>query len=610
MQIIDYVYKVFGLDAFQRYCVSLAYRVELDSGLAGDMGCLTVGKVISMYCKKITVSEVYGYFLSDGILMRYFFYDDRKESLFLDRTVRLRRRMMDYLCVDGITGYEEYDNYLTRVLPDADEPGTLPETRVRIMEHLKEFLCKKKEEERYGIILYGEKGTGKRYFVKKLFREMERTLLMADGRIFTGDARQDRGILNDIAGECIFCRAGLLLCHMDDCRADISTISRFFEVMPVIFFSYEKETRPDLLRYGIHRYYINMEQSVCEDFLHLWTDGFRRAGISKGFIPENIPDKYQMNPGMIEDAMEYAQNLAHITNSPDGIITEGILNSACRHMLACDAGRKMTRIPPVYRWSDLILPGKQKELLRTACNQVRYKKQVYDTWGFAEKLAYGRGLSMIFSGLPGTGKTMAAQVIAGELGLELYKVELASVVSKYVGETEKNLEEIFEQAERSRLIILFDEADILFSKRTEVRDSNDKYSNMEAAYMLQKMESFEGIAVLSTNFLNNFDEAFKRRMKFIIDFPFPAAADRLEIWKKVFPQKLPLSEEVDFPYLAGRFELSGSNIKNAALHGSFLAAQEGCPVTMRHLIMAVRNEYDKIGKILQREELGEYDMYY
>ena len=271
-------------------------------------------------------------------------------------------------------------------------------------------------------------------------------------------------------------------------------------------------------------------------------------------------------------------------------------------------GSYATLINSCFLWEDLILGEEQKAQMRMVCDQMRYRAVVGEQWGFHKKTPYGRGLSVLFYGPPGTGKTMAAQVMASELCLDLYRIELPAVVSKYIGETEKNLEEIFEQAKKSQVILLFDEADVLFSKRTEVRDSNDKYSNMEAAFLLQKMEEYEGITVLATNFLQNFDEAFKRRMKFIIDFPFPDIAQRLQIWKQVFPKETPIEEELDYEFLAQSFELSGSNIKNVALHAAFLAAAENCRVGMRQIVAGVRNEFIKSGKTLTKEQLGQYYM--
>lgn len=270
-------------------------------------------------------------------------------------------------------------------------------------------------------------------------------------------------------------------------------------------------------------------------------------------------------------------------------------------------GNRTVKINAEYTWNELILPEYPKKQIMTACNQITYKHYVYGKWELGSKISYGKGTSIVFAGPPGTGKTMAAQVIANEIGLDLYKVELSSIVSKYVGETEKNLNEIFEQAKKSQIILFFDEADVLFSKRTEVKDANDKYNNMEAAFMLQKIEEYEGITILATNYLQNFDEAFKRRMKFIIDFPFPDRCYRKEIWKTAFPIAMPV-EEIDMDYLANTFELSGSNIKNVVLYSAFLAAGAKEAVGMKHIILGIKNEFSKSGKILSKTDVGEYYM--
>lgn len=200
---------------------------------------------------------------------------------------------------------------------------------------------------------------------------------------------------------------------------------------------------------------------------------------------------------------------------------------------------------------------------------------------------------------------MGAQVIANQLSMELYKVDLSSVMSKYIGETEKNLGNIFDEVKKSRSILFFDEADALFGKRTEVKDSHDKYANAETAYLLQKIEEYQGIVVLATNYMQNFDEAFKRRIKFIIEFPFPLAEYRRKMWEQIFPQQTPM-EELDYEYLAENFELSGSSIKNIAVAGAFLAASEGNPVGMRHILPALRDEMIKSGKSMPPESFGEY----
>ena len=268
---------------------------------------------------------------------------------------------------------------------------------------------------------------------------------------------------------------------------------------------------------------------------------------------------------------------------------------------------KAQKVEKIFDWEDIVLPEELIQNLKMACNYVKYCQKVYGQWGFNRIFAYGKGVSMVFSGAPGTGKTMAAQVIAREMGMELYRINLAAIVSKYIGETEKNLNEVFEQAKQSQVVLLFDEADVLFSKRTEVRDSHDKHSNMEIAFLLQKMEEYEGVSILTTNFFKNFDEAFRRRMTFIMDFPFPDAEYRRQIWQKAVPEQLP-AEELDFDYLSETFALSGSNIKNIVRHSAFLAAAGDCAVGMEQILAAVKNEYAKLGKILTAEEAGEYFM--
>jgi SpoVK/Ycf46/Vps4 family AAA+-type ATPase len=319
-----------------------------------------------------------------------------------------------------------------------------------------------------------------------------------------------------------------------------------------------------------------------------------------------LADKFSLTRGQIRYALDAAAREALWQGGTE--VDEAALNRACYAQIeqGLSRGSRATRVPTVFAWEDLILPWASKDLLRTACDQVRYRHRVYQEWGFAARLPYGRGLSLLFVGPPGTGKTMGAQVVAGELGLELYKVDLAGVVSKYIGETEKNLREIFAEAQRSQAALFFDEADVLFSKRTEVKDAHDKYSNMEAAFMLQQMEEYAGVVILATNYLQNFDEAFKRRLKFVVDFPFPNAEYRKKLWDSVFPSRTPVDEDVDREYLAERFELSGSSIKNIAVGASFLAAARGAAVTMPDILTALRHELAKSGKMLSREDLGEY----
>jgi SpoVK/Ycf46/Vps4 family AAA+-type ATPase len=261
------------------------------------------------------------------------------------------------------------------------------------------------------------------------------------------------------------------------------------------------------------------------------------------------------------------------------------------------------KIDPTYTWNDIVLPEDTVAQLLEICRRVAHQQKVFGEWGFDGKLSTGRGVNALFAGLSGTGKTMAAEVIANELELDLYKIDLSGVVSKYIGETEKNLDRIFRAAENANAILFFDEADALFGKRSEVRDAHDRYANIEVAYLLQKMEQFDGVAILATNLRGNLDDAFLRRLAFIIHFPFPDEEDRLRIWRSIWPERVPLADEVNLDFFARQFNLSGGNVKNIALAATFLAAEEDCPVGMSHLFHATQREYQKLGKALSEFEL-------
>ncbi len=260
------------------------------------------------------------------------------------------------------------------------------------------------------------------------------------------------------------------------------------------------------------------------------------------------------------------------------------------------------RIVPAARWDDLVLPQPQKHTLAEIGLHVRHRGHVYERWGFASKGSRGLGISALFAGASGTGKTMAAEALANELRLDLYRIDLSSTISKYIGETEKNLRRIFDAAEDGGAILLFDEADALFGKRSEVKDSHDRYANVEVGYLLQRMEAYRGLAILTTNLRNALDTAFMRRIRFVVQFPFPDAAQRAEIWRRVFPIDTP-TEELDVATLA-RLNVAGGNIRNIALNAAFLAAAAGEPVQMPHLLHAAQSEYAKLEKPLTDSEVS------
>jgi hypothetical protein len=259
------------------------------------------------------------------------------------------------------------------------------------------------------------------------------------------------------------------------------------------------------------------------------------------------------------------------------------------------------RIDSSTGWDDLILPEKERGILADIAAHVRQRTTVYERWGFAAKGQRGLGMSVLFAGASGTGKTMAAEVLANELKLDLYRIDLSSVVSKYIGETEKNLRRVFDAAEGSGAILLFDEADALFGKRSEVKDSHDRHANIEVGYLLQRMESYRGLAILTTNLKGSLDQAFLRRLRFIVQFPFPDMNQRAEIWQRVFPDRVP-TQGLNYKKLA-KLGVAGGNIKNIALNAAFIAADAGEAVGMKHILEAVKGEYMKLERPLTDAEV-------
>ncbi len=329
-----------------------------------------------------------------------------------------------------------------------------------------------------------------------------------------------------------------------------------------------------------------VDKPAATEQKQLWQEALGEAGVRLNGALDALAGQFRMS----------AQTITAIASSTDA---DGVW-TACRTL-----GRKCLddlarRIEPAAGWDDLVLPDAQKETLRAIGAHLRQRLRVYEDWGFARQGQRGLGISAMFCGESGTGKTLAAEVLAKELRLDLYRVDLSTIVSKYIGETEKNLRRVFEAAEDSGAILLFDEADALFGKRSEVKDSHDRYANIEVSYLLQRMEAYSGLAVLTTNMKSALDRAFQRRLRFIVNFPFPDSALREQIWRRVFPAEMPLGA-VDFAKLA-RLNLPGGNIRNIALNAAFLAAEDDDSLSMAHLLRAAQSESGKLDRPLAEAE--------
>ncbi len=319
---------------------------------------------------------------------------------------------------------------------------------------------------------------------------------------------------------------------------------------------------------------------------------------------EQLTSRFDLTPDQIARTVRFAKQQALVENPANGKVRMEDLMTGSRAQSQPKLSALARKISPKYQWKDLVLPEEHAAQLRELTSFVKHRRVVMGDWGFERKLSLGRGLNALFTGPSGTGKTMAAEVIANELGLDLYKIDLSMVVSKYIGETEKNLSRIFTEAEHSNAILFFDEADALFGKRSEVKDAHDRYANIEIGYLLQEMEEYEGTVILATNLSKNMDEAFVRRLHFTIEFPFPTEKYRRRIWEGILPEATPRSLELDLSFMAQRFDLTGGNIRNIALGAAFLAADDGKVITMNHLLRATKREYQKMGKLVAEGEFG------
>lgn len=320
---------------------------------------------------------------------------------------------------------------------------------------------------------------------------------------------------------------------------------------------------------------------------------------------EDLASRFKLSGGQIRDVVSTAQGFAASRKRDKAVIATEDLYRACRNRSSLKLNSLARKINPRRKWKDLVLAAPVKEQLEEICAFVRHKETVYSEWGFDKKLSLGKGLNILFAGPSGTGKTLAAEVIAGEVGLDLYKIDISGIVSKYIGETEKNLKKIFGEAVIGNAILFFDEADALFGKRSEVNDSHDRYANIEVNYLLQQMEEHEGIIILASNYKRNLDDAFLRRLQFAVEFPIPDETSRKEIWTGMFPEKVRIGEDVDFNFLS-KFKLTGGNIKNIALLSAVLAADGSGVIGMKEILRALKREFQKMGKICTPADFGTY----
>ena len=594
-----YVKEVFRGDSFGWLCLLLALKCDTDPRAFDEAGVrrptLAMAQEIHQMVFGAGSGSVYEYFKGEYPVFRLVFENTFLSSAesFLSAPLILRQQIYSFIMNGDIYPPESQSQTMRLFTPGEDLPPMIaPEAVIEKGRRAADAFFAGRTDI---LCFYGPEGAGKKFFVKTLFKERGETALFVDGEAFfakTGPAGEDafEALLTEViltgAAPCIYAidneaSAGRLLDRLSG--SGVKGVCLIHDGAKPI----------DINRPMIS---VELELPGADESIRLWEYFGGVYGVSGDFTypAANIVLTASQIEGAVRELSAWERE-----PSPRNMLMAGAAQ------MSHDLDKKASNVKLIFGWEDLIAEQGIIRKLKDACGHIKYKHKVFDLWGFREKMPYGQGLCMLFYGPSGTGKTMAAQVIARELGLSLYRIDLSRIISKYIGETEQNLNEIFNEAARTNAILFFDEADALFSKRTDVKDSNDKYSNAETAYLLQKTEEYGGVSILASNLMYNLDDAFRRRIHYTIYFSMPDRALRKRAWREVFPSA-PFGGDVDFNFLAEKFELSPASIKQVILNAAFLSAAESGEITMKNIFKALKNEYSKTDKIMLKENLENY----
>ncbi|HSL00273.1 MAG TPA: ATP-binding protein [Rubrobacteraceae bacterium] len=584
----------FGLSAFERAVLLACAGVELDSTFAGRCAaaqgdarrtCPTFGLVLA------ALPEAHWSALSPAsALRRWRLVEVGAGETLTTSPLRISERVLHYL-----TGVQHLDGSLEGFLAPVRLPVELPPSQRTHVERIVDLWSD--DQIPSAIQLCGGEGSSREAVAAAACASLGLGLYAMRAEDIPAAPAEREALARLWEREAVLSRSALLLDHDRTEGAESIRGATAFaeETQGMIFVSARDPVRSSRRRFVR----LDVRGPSAAEQRSLWRGVLGpSAGDLNGKLGE-ITAQFSLDPQTIRAAG--AEALDALSRRPEGELGS-FLWEACRSQARSRLDDLAQHIESAAAWEDLILPDLQKSVLREVLANVRQRARVYDAWGFAGKGSRGLGISALFVGSSGTGKTMAAEVLAGELHLDLYRIDLSQVVSKYIGETEKNLRRVFDAAEEGGAVLLFDEADALFGKRSEVKDSHDRYANIEVSYLLQRMESYRGLAILTTNMKGELDPAFLRRLRFIVRFPFPSTAGRARIWERIFPPETP-TDGLDVRKLA-RLNVAGGNIRNIAVQAAFLAADEGGPVRMNHLLRAAYTECAKLERPLTEAEIG------
>ena len=462
---------------------------------------------------------------------------------------------------------------------------------------------------------YGDEGSGRRFFVKHFCKEKDlKAISINCNKLFNYDYQFVDRALWAVARDCILTNS---CCCLTDLSFREEEKEKFFGYIDLAF---SKLTEQGLTVFAMSKEHIDFRGVTKNEFTELeiatpdtgerqacWEHYSKRFKLADEIDMLEMSTKFLFTPGKIHDALKHARSLA--TMAEESVISRDKLFKGCYNQMSSELTQKATKIKANFGFEDIVMNASQRETLEHAIDQMNFRKQVYENWNYTKKYPYGRGLSILLFGAPGTGKSMCAQVIAHELNLELYRVDLSKVIDKYVGETEKSISMIFREAKKCNVVLFFDECDTLFAKRSDDGGSNQASNKNQTALLLQEVEAYDGVSVLATNYKHNIDPAFFRRMKYIVEFQFPDPDTREMLWKTTIPKDTPMAEDVDIRFLAEKFEFVGGNIKNCILNAAFLAAADKDSdgfVHMKHYLLAIKYEFVKVGKVFTKSDFEPY----
>jgi SpoVK/Ycf46/Vps4 family AAA+-type ATPase len=605
---IDQITETFALSTFERQILLLCAGIEMDSTLAAQCSeALGFGRndrcgAISFSLALALLDDPHWSALAPSAPLRRFHLVELESGHGLTSApLRIDERILHYLA-----GVNELDSHLEPLLQTrrhphwiAEEHTTLANEALRTLDILSPdapalHLCGDDPRGQEDITAVIARHVGRQLFILPIENMAGLAAFPRLGHSETSSADVSESVAQFVP---LWTRESAILpaILLVQCgTAALSTAAkRMIERLPAPLILASRD--PLILERRLMRNMVDKPHPASQK--QLWAKALGPAGANLNGHLDDIAEQFRLSAETIASVGA----LASVTTDDSGKADPDKLWSTCRSLSRPRLEDLAQRILPVAAWDDLILPETQKQTLLQLAAQARHRMTVYESWGFAGNGRRGLGISALFAGASGTGKTLAAEVLAKELRLDLYRIDLSAVVSKYIGESEKNLKQVFDAAEEGGVLLLFDECDALFGKRSEAKDSHDRYANIEVSYLLQRMENFQGLAVLTTNFKSAMDRAFQRRLRFAVDFPFPGVAEREAIWQRVFPAQTPTSG-LNIKRLA-QLNMTGGNIRNIALNAAFLAAEAGQPIQMKHLLQATRQEAIKTERPLSENEI-------